>query len=69
MSEGGKQEAVLPPLGVRMRGISIFLFPIVLVVVAADQYTKYLAERYLQPLEIIPVIDGVFNLTLHYNKG
>ncbi len=45
------------------------LLLIVLVVVGLDQLTKIQVEEALELYEIVPVIDGVFNLTLNYNKG
>ena len=59
----------LPPLRARMKQIVWWLIPIVTAVVVIDQYTKSLIEHSLQPFEIVPVIDGFFNLTLYYNRG
>lgn len=42
---------------------------IILLVVAADQITKYLAVTYLKPLGTIPIIEGVFSLTYVENRG
>lgn len=45
-----------------------FLF-IALLVYAADQITKSLAQKTLTPDSSIPLINSVFHLTLLYNKG
>ena len=37
--------------------------------IVIDQLTKIIAERYLFLGEPVPVIDGLFNLTLVYNPG
>jgi signal peptidase II len=42
---------------------------IILLIVAADQITKYLTVTYLKPLGSIPVIEGIFNLTYVENRG
>jgi len=41
----------------------------VLVLVAIDQFTKYLAATYLRPIREIVLIDGVFSLLYHENSG
>ena len=56
-------------IGQRLRAVSHILIPIMLFVVVSDQYTKHLVVQRFQPLELLPIIDGFFNLTLHYNKG
>ncbi len=38
-------------------------------VVFLDQYTKYIVVETIRQGTVVPVIDGVFNLTLTYNKG
>ncbi|MCI5064809.1 signal peptidase II [bacterium] len=53
----------------RLARVAVVLVPIAIVVVALDQYTKKVIEAFLRRGEVVPVIDGVFNLTLHYNKG
>ncbi|MCB0321252.1 MAG: signal peptidase II [Bdellovibrionales bacterium] len=45
------------------------VLPVIAVVGILDQYTKHLIEGLLEPHEILPVIDGYFNLTLNFNKG
>lgn len=45
------------------------LFALVFVVLLVDQTTKIWANNAIELYEKIPVIDGVFNLTLAYNKG
>lgn len=40
-----------------------------LLVVAADQVTKAWVSGALRPYELVPVIDGFFNLTLMFNTG
>ncbi len=62
-------EKVSISIGQRLRAVSHILIPIVLLVVVSDQYTKHLVVQRFQPLELLSVIDGFFNLTLHYNKG
>jgi len=41
----------------------------VLVLLAIDQFTKYLAVTYLKPIREIVLIDGVFSLLYHENSG
>ena len=51
-----------------MRRNIIWAYPLAVLVVALDQWTKWLASMQLSfntPVEILPV----FNLTLHYNTG
>jgi signal peptidase II len=57
------------PFAARTSLILKVLLPVLAGVVALDQYTKHLVLQNIEFLEIIPVIDGVFNLTLHFNKG
>lgn len=38
-------------------------------VVVADQVTKFWVSGALRPYELVPVIDGFFNLTLAFNTG
>lgn len=38
-------------------------------VVVSDQVTKYLADKFLAPLESLPILKGIFHLTLTHNKG
>ncbi|NBW41053.1 signal peptidase II [bacterium] len=64
-----EQEKQEPPIPTRLRFIARILIPIALFVVISDQYTKNLVVQHFEPLELLPVIDGFFNLTLHYNKG
>ena len=40
-----------------------------IVVIVLDQGTKLVVLQSMQPGEIRPVIDGVFNLTLAFNRG
>ncbi|HHY83249.1 MAG TPA: signal peptidase II [Clostridiales bacterium] len=42
---------------------------IILLVVAADQITKYISVHYLKPLETVPVLEGIFHLTYVENRG
>lgn len=58
-----------PPLRDRMFGILLYLLPIVCTTVVLDQYSKFIIESAMHPEQVIPVIDGLFNLTLHYNRG
>lgn len=51
-----------------LSSVCAFLLTVV-VVIAADQWTKHFALtglRYAQPVSVIP---GLFNLTLHFNPG
>jgi signal peptidase II len=52
-----------------LKKIALLVTPIIIITVILDQWTKVLAERHINYLEVIPVIDGLFNLTLVYNKG
>lgn len=45
------------------------MFVIILVIIALDQLTKYLAEKYLKSRKSISIIPGVFSLTYVENKG
>ena len=47
----------------------LFVLPIVVLGVIADQWTKHAVEDELMVGEIIPIIDNFFNLTLTFNKG
>ena len=47
----------------------VVLFVLLVVLVAFDQITKYLAETYLDPALPMSVIPNLFNLTLVYNPG
>jgi signal peptidase II len=67
MESGTEQVSIT--IGQRLRAVSHILIPVVLFVVVSDQYTKHLVVQRFQPLELLPIIDGLFNLTLHYNKG
>jgi signal peptidase II len=42
---------------------------ITILVIIADQVTKYIVVRNISPNEMIPVIDRFFYLTLHRNQG
>ncbi|NMA33183.1 MAG: signal peptidase II [Clostridiaceae bacterium] len=42
---------------------------IAILVVIADQITKYIVVKNISPSEMIPVIDNFFYLTLHRNQG
>jgi signal peptidase II len=49
---------------------SPLLFVLLLaLVVALDQATKLAALRAFEPGEVLPVVEGVFNLTLAFNRG
>jgi signal peptidase II len=39
------------------------------IVIAVDQFTKYLVVKHMELYEQIPVIDGFFYLTSHRNSG
>ena len=39
------------------------------ILIALDQYTKFLALKYLNPFNPISIIDSFFNLTLVKNRG
>jgi signal peptidase II len=47
----------------------VVLIGIVLMVVALDQLSKYLILAEMQEGEVIPVMPGLFNLVLVFNKG
>ena len=40
-----------------------------LLIVAADQITKYIAIEYLQPLKTVTVLEGIFSLSYVENRG
>lgn len=42
---------------------------IVLAVLSLDQIAKFLATKYLLPQQSIPVVKGIFQLTLVFNRG
>ena len=42
---------------------------IAVIVIAADQITKFAAVRYLKPVGDIPILDGIFHLNFTTNKG
>ncbi|MBN1871276.1 MAG: signal peptidase II, partial [Candidatus Omnitrophica bacterium] len=42
---------------------------LVLAIVAADQFTKFFVNSAVMPHESIPVINGVFHITLVHNTG
>jgi len=44
-------------------------FLVLVVTIVFDQVTKILIVRAFQQGDILPVIDGFFSLTLHYNPG
>ena len=54
-----------------MRFFKAYLLPILFVgfVVAVDQFTKFLAVRYLKPVREVVLIDGVFSLLYLENTG
>lgn len=41
----------------------------VLILVAIDQWTKYMVLLHLKPVGSIPLIDGVLSFTYHENRG
>jgi signal peptidase II len=47
----------------------IWVGSIIGVVLALDQFTKYLVEKHMRMFEVIPIIRGFFNLTRVRNKG
>lgn len=49
--------------------IAPLVAPIVIIIVILDQWSKIFIEGAIDFLEIIPIIDGFFNITLNYNKG
>ncbi len=49
-----------------VRFIQISLF---VLLIALDQYTKYIAVTYLKPIGSLPVINGVLGLTYVTNEG
>ena len=42
---------------------------IILLVIVADQLTKYITVRYLKPLSTVPILEDVFSLTYVENRG
>ena len=54
-----------------MKFFKTYLLPVLLVglAVAIDQFTKFLAVRYLMPVREIVLIDGVFSLLYLENTG
>ena len=53
----------------RLKTVSVIVVPLVVVIVILDQWTKIAVEEALHPEQIVPIIDGFFNLTLTFNKG
>ena len=51
------------------KALLILQFLTVCLLVALDQVTKFWAVQSLQPIKMIPVIDGVFNLRYVENTG
>lgn len=47
----------------------VFSLSVSFIVAALDQVSKYLAIRYLSALDTIPLVNGVFHLTLTANHG
>ncbi|MEW6535766.1 MAG: signal peptidase II [Candidatus Auribacterota bacterium] len=47
----------------------MWLFVAALLVVVSDQITKFLIDRQFDEGQFIPVIKGLFNITLVYNPG
>lgn len=45
------------------------IFIIVFIILSLDQLTKFLVAKYLILNHSVPVIRGIFNLTLVHNKG
>lgn len=50
-------------------GPTITSWTICTILIVIDQVTKLLADRFLVPGEPVPIIEGLFNLTLVYNPG
>lgn len=44
-------------------------FILIALIVILDKATKLLAIEYLQPIRTLPVIEGIFHLTYHENRG
>ena len=57
------------PLNVSVKNKILIVLAVGVVVFGADQYTKSLVIKDIAEHQIIPVIDGFFNLTLRYNTG
>jgi signal peptidase II len=47
----------------------VWVGSIIGMVLALDQFTKYLVEKHMRMYEVVPVIRGFFNLTRVRNKG
>lgn len=47
----------------------MYYYIIMLLLIALDQLTKYLAVAYLQPIDTLPIIEGVIHLTYVENTG
>jgi signal peptidase II len=52
-----------------MKNKYLWVGSIIGAILALDQFTKYLVEKYLRMYEVVPVISGFFNLTRVRNKG
>ena len=52
----------------RRNALKVF-YLLVLVVIALDQFTKFLALNHLASQDSIPVIPGIFHLTFVFNRG
>lgn len=55
--------------GSRSAGPTLGAWAVCVVLIVVDQLTKVIADQYLIPGEPVPVIEGLFNLTLVYNPG
>ncbi len=47
----------------------MFYFFIIVILIGIDQWTKYLAETQLKPIDAIPLVRDVFHLTYARNTG
>lgn len=47
----------------------MFYFFMIALIIAFDQITKYFAQKYLQPIDIYPLIEGIFQLNYERNPG
>jgi signal peptidase II len=52
-----------------VEGINLYYYVIALLVFSLDQWTKKLIVQHMQIGESIPLIQGVFQLTSHRNRG
>ncbi|MBQ7363221.1 MAG: signal peptidase II [Clostridia bacterium] len=56
---------------VKKRTVWEYVIPLLIIIggIAIDQLTKWLAVKYLEPVNDVPIIEGVLHLHFHKNDG